>query len=129
MIYTIAEHPLLSQMAQELTPEALAAQGDVAEVVLGLSDTAYSGAMAERAATAVVLQVNYQIVVTPEVLVNASETRGERAESHFQPAQLPDVYPPAAALVASLAEEAAGTDSEADQWESVVSVRSQGDYQ
>lgn len=120
-LYKIADHPLLSDPALALEHEVLDAQADVAELVLGLAGTEYTGVMAERAATAVALQVNYQLVVTPDVLAMTVHREGERQEEYR--AALPDVYPPSARIVATLNEAGEEAINDAANWDTVQSLR------
>lgn len=79
MAYTLTGHPLLSDDAQNLSPEQQASQQLVAEVVLGLRGTSYTGSDQEEAEAALALQVSLQVAVDPEAYLASSVTRGSRS--------------------------------------------------
>lgn len=72
MIYEISAHPLRSGKVKELTAEEYAAQALLAEQLLALPTTAYSGRAGDLAASAVVLQVNWQVEYGADPYVLAS---------------------------------------------------------
>lgn len=84
MSYDVAGHDLLSAEATGLAPEVLSAQGLVAEEMLGLADTDFTGEKAERAARAVALQVNALVAAGPDAGVFSSVGRGSRSVSYKQ---------------------------------------------
>lgn len=87
--YDPFEHPLLSSAALALEKEALDAQADTAELLLGrggsmLADTAYTHGSADydRAVLAVVHQVNFQVEAGVDAEVYTSDGRGARSASY-----------------------------------------------
>lgn len=99
-LYSIAGNPLLSTEAAALSPEALEAHNIVAEEVLGLVGTTYTGDEAVRAAHAVALQVNYQVSLPPSVWSVKEEQVGPLKTVYRD--NLPPVNPFAASMVSSL---------------------------
>lgn len=103
MHYNLIGHPLL-RCPVGVSSTALDAQACVAEDLLGLTATRYTGERAQRAANAVALQVNYQLA-RPKNPFLRSQTRGARAESYSAAGERPAVLAEAAAIVAALAGE------------------------
>jgi hypothetical protein len=81
-LYPVDGHPLLSPAAAALDADALEAQSRVAERVLGLADTNFTGDDAITASDAVALQVSYQVAMPPEQAIILSETRGSRSVTY-----------------------------------------------
>ncbi len=106
MAYVIAAHPLLSPEAGRLDTgpgEALAAQQQVAELVLGLRDTDYTGAAETDAENALALQVSLQVAADPETYLASDVTRGSRSITYRDGVPL---HPLALEIVAALAADA-----------------------
>ena len=78
-MYSITSHPLLSEAAKELGQPAMAAQQLVAERVLGLIGTDYTGSAKLEAEGALALQVSLQVAQDPEAYLATSVTRGSRS--------------------------------------------------
>lgn len=104
--YDPAAHPLLSAAASRLDTDALAAEADTAELLLGrgdtkLADTEFADPSDEydRAVLAVVHQVNYQVASGVDAEVFTDRTRGDRRDA-YRGAAL--VSPKAQALVDGL---------------------------
>ena len=76
MKYNILTHDLLSDEAQALDEGPRTAHADVAEMVLGIHDTNYTGEDATRLALAVVLTVNYRLEKGLDADVYSSTSRG-----------------------------------------------------
>lgn len=76
--YDPSGHALLSNDAGALADAELDAQAEVAEDVLGLEGTSFTGAKASRATLAVVRQVNLQVATPVDAAVKASESRGNQ---------------------------------------------------
>jgi hypothetical protein len=85
---------LLSTDAQALDAAVLAAQVLIAAEVLGLpfDDETLSDEEWDRAVLAIALQVNYQVVLPPEVWALASISRGARSESYRGADRLPPAH-------------------------------------
>lgn len=79
MAYDILSHALLSEDAKGLGFEAMAAQQRVAERVLGLNGTDYTGSAKLEAQDALALQVSLQVAQDPESYLASSVTRGSRS--------------------------------------------------
>lgn len=75
--YTVDGHAGLNAEAAALTPEALSAETDKAEALLGF-EVGYAGADATRATLAVVAQVNVQVLGAPGEALQ-SQSRGGRS--------------------------------------------------
>lgn len=118
MLYPIDGHPLLSATAAALAPDVLEAQALVAERMLGLRGTAYTGDDADDAASAVALQVSLQVAKDPESYIASSVTRGSRSLTYRDGVVL---HPDAVAMVAALVTIA--TVGAAGQWPAITSFR------
>lgn len=81
-----ADHPFLSQRAQELftdDPTALPVYADAAEQVLAITeDDTFSGEEAERATNAVARQISVLVEWEPAAALLTSESRGSRSKSY-----------------------------------------------
>jgi hypothetical protein len=128
ILYDVAAHPLLSDDAKALEPEALAAQNDVAEDVLKLKGTSpapYTDPEAVRAVkNAVAWQVNYQVAMGTDAYTLQSKTEGSRSETFRGTA--PDAYPPSVRIVNALAESQGSTSAPTRRgagWTTVRSLR------
>jgi hypothetical protein len=98
--YDVSEHGLLSDDAQALSEPELAAQNELAEVVLGLHEgDTYTGVKETTATLAVALQVNFQVEAGVEAYVLTASSRGARSKSYRD---LVRVHPIAAALMGGL---------------------------
>ena len=107
MTYDIAQHPSLSAAAVALRDAgggsasepsaAFTVQATDAEVLLGLNGTAFTGADADSARTAVALQTNFQVELSTG-RVATDETVGERRTKYAEG----DVHPQAARIAARL---------------------------
>jgi hypothetical protein len=100
MPYQITNHAFLSEDARALEQPELEAHVRVAELVLGLAETAFTGKLAQRAADAVALQVTYQVGLDPQGIALSAWSQGDRSESF--PQRLPDAHPWALRIVATL---------------------------
>jgi hypothetical protein len=80
----ISGHPLLSEAAQALSAEELAAHADVAAVLLGLEGHSFTGQDLATARSAIVLQVNRQVAMRlePDLWMVKSWRRGERSKTY-----------------------------------------------
>ena len=96
-LYEVAGHPLLNEAAQRLGSEALAAQTVLAEELLGLAGTSFTGADLERVKMAVALQVSLQATLPMEALLIKSESRGARTVTYRD--NLADILQPQAVLL------------------------------
>jgi hypothetical protein len=123
-LYDPTAHPLLSPAAQRLDPEALAAQADAAEALLGRSGVALADTAFEEGSTdylwarlAVVYQVNYQVAAGTDAELLTSTGRGARSVSFRDDAGL--ISPRAKMLVSKLIPLQEDTDS----WPVATGVR------
>lgn len=102
-VYDPSGHDLLSQDAGALSSEKLAAMADLAEDLLRLAGTSFTGDAAERATRAVVLQVN--LLVEREAHRSAafieSESRGDQSVTYRGKEDL-DLHPVAKRLAEDL---------------------------
>lgn len=82
--YPVDGHPLLTEASARLTPEALAAEAEIAELVLLLDDTSFEpNSVKHRDATlAVVRQVNYQVATGSMAFALSSESEGDQSRSY-----------------------------------------------
>ena len=78
MAYNIAGHALLSADANALESGTLTAQLLVAQRVLGLSGTDYTGTAKQEAEGALAMQVSLQVAQDPEAFLAKTVTRGSR---------------------------------------------------
>lgn len=101
-LYPVDAHPLLSAAAGQWAPEVLAAQTVLAEQLLGLTGTTFTGADAEQAAFANVLQVNLQASLPADVWIIKSETRGARSVTYRDGINAMTIQPQAKALADAL---------------------------
>lgn len=95
--YNPSAHPALSPAAARLGAEALDAQADTAEALLGLSGGSYDTV---QATLAVVHQVNHQVELGPEGFARASSGRGGRSVTYRDGD--PSISPLAARIAAQL---------------------------
>jgi hypothetical protein len=77
-VYSIFGNAMLSPAAAALDEPTLDAYTVLAETALGLRGTNFTGAYAETATLANVLQVNYQLSLPNEVWYVSQEERGQR---------------------------------------------------
>lgn len=103
MPYFIEGHSLLSPEAGRLAPEALEAQQQVAELVLGLRGTDYLDAAKLDALNALAMQVSLQVAADPESYLAESQTRGSRSITYRSGVP---VHPLALEIVAALVADA-----------------------
>lgn len=82
MAYDIAAHPLLSADALALDTDPFAEHAALAHDLLGLADTAFTGAAAESAKRFLALQVNYQVETGVDAAIYALKVRGSRTVSY-----------------------------------------------
>jgi hypothetical protein len=84
MLYDVKTHPLLSAEAKRLTDEPLRQQIELAEDLLGLSDISEvtDPVQLARVKKAVVLQVNWQVLLDPDALMLKSKSVGAESESY-----------------------------------------------
>jgi hypothetical protein len=84
--YDVSNHERLSEEAQQLDPDVLAFENEIAELQLGIADTGYTGVEADRLKMAIVLQVNDNVARTGAGAAKAaflqSETRGPMSVSY-----------------------------------------------
>ncbi len=118
-LYPVNGHQLLSAEAAALADDALEAETRVAERLLGLRGTAFTGADVADAEDAVALQVSLQVASDPESYVAESVTRGSRSMSYRDGVL---VHPRAVAIVGPLLE-AAGAASGGSAWATIQSFR------
>lgn len=76
--YDVSGHGLLSGEAAVLEGPVLTAHNDLAEDLLGLAGTSFSGSDLGKATRAVVLQVNFQVAAEGSA-VTLSESRGRQS--------------------------------------------------
>lgn len=123
MRYDIIDHSLLSPDAAALSAEALEAEANVAELILGIADSDYRDQYAERAALAVALQVNYQVALDPAAAALSSWSMAGRGEV-FRFMGVPEVNPVAAKIVAGLPQAGAADQTVIhDAWQNVRTLR------
>lgn len=122
MKYEIVDHDLLSPDAKRLSPEELTAQGELAELVLGLADSDYTDEFAERAAMAVAIQANYQIALDVEAPALSSWQQINRGQVYKM--NVPELHPWAVRIVVSLPQRGAEDKSPThDAWATVRTLR------
>lgn len=80
--YNILNHPLLSPAARRLSNTVLVAQGNLAQDLLGLTGTAFTGTIAARLTDYIVLQVNFQVEAETSGYVYQSKGRGARSVTY-----------------------------------------------
>lgn len=81
-LYSPAGSELLSQAARNLTAPALDEHADLAEDLLGLTGSDYTGVAAARVRRAVALQVNHQLEQIPDWSVLESSNKGDRSRQY-----------------------------------------------
>lgn len=101
-LYPIADHVLLSAAAGRLDAEVLDAQTVLAEEVLGLSGTSFTGDDKDKAMLANVLQVNHQLLLPADAFIYKSESRGGRSVAYRDGVTAVMINPAAQVLVDSL---------------------------
>ena len=120
MLYvTVATHPLRSGEVQKMEEPVLGAQITLAESLLGLPEVAWTGRAAILAATAIVLQVNWQVEYNTDPFVLAAKNAPVSRTSTKYKDEIPLVDPRARQLV----DEALGTLPSGRYGEGVRSLR------
>lgn len=74
-VYVVSEHPLLSVKAKALREkdeDAFAEQVALAANLLGVDETTYTGDTLAKVNRALVLQLNYQLLLDPDVFLHKS---------------------------------------------------------
>lgn len=116
-MYDIIGHALLSADAKALAQPEITAQQRVAERVLGLAGTSYSGTAKLEAEDALAMQVSLQVAQDPEAYLASSVTRGSRSISYRDTIPL---HPLAIEIARSLFAENLGS---ASDWPAILSLR------
>lgn len=114
--YDIADAALLSDQARALSADALRDQTVIAEMLLGLAGTTFTGEPAERVKLALARQVNTQLEHGVEGSVYASYSQGGRSFTFLSGI-------PVDALAASLVLGLTGTAGSADRFADMRSLR------
>ena len=112
--YDVSDHPLFSSKAKELDPNVLSEHIELAEDLLGLTGTAYTGASLPTAKRASVLQVNHQVEQGTSAAVYKEEKDGDHEVEYLETV----LNPAAVALVASIV-----TIATSDEFETILSLR------
>lgn len=117
--YNVGGHPLLSPAANALATGALTEHALLAESLLGLAGSTYTGREAEDATRAVALQVNLQVESDVEPFILSAVTRGARSATY----RGVSVHPTASALVRALAQAHATETDPTTGWRALRSLR------
>lgn len=120
VVYDVSEHPLLSAKAVALaaTDDAdskFTEQTALAAELLGVSETTYTGDKLTKINRALALQINYQLLLDPEVFFKKYTTSAQSKQGVGYRDGISLVFPMAAGLV----EEAVGSGA----WLDCTSVR------
>lgn len=122
-VYDVSEHPLLSAKAKSLaavsvadpTNQVFVEQTALAAELLGVSETTYTGDKLTKIERALALQINYQLLLDPEVFFKKYTTSAQSKQGVGYRDGISLVFPMAAGLV----EEAVGSGA----WLNCTSVR------
>lgn len=117
MPYDTVNHPLLSEDAKALGGPEITAQQRVAERVLGLTGTGYTGTAKLEAEDALAMQVSLQVATDPMTFLAQSETKG--IESITYRDTIP-IHPMALEIAKGLFAENLGSDN---VWPTIPSLR------
>jgi hypothetical protein len=114
-VYDVSGHALLSAKAAGLSDDALVEQTAWAAELLGVSETTYTGDKLTKVKRALVLQINYQILLDPEVFYKKSNFSAASKQSTVYRDGISLVFPMAAGLIAEV--------DGAEGWRDCKSVR------